>query len=119
VKRIEYDHYGEPARMRLAEFTPRAPQRGEVLLRVAAAAANALDWKIRRGEMKLVTGRRFPRGVGQDLSGTVVRVGPGVQKFAVGEAVFGAAGMAAGAFAEVAVIKAKNLARRPRQRQRP
>ena len=113
VRRIEYDRYGEPTVMRLAEFTPRAPRRGEVLVRVAAAAANAMDWKIRRGEMRLMTGRRFPRGVGQDLSGTVVQVGPGVQTFVVGDAVFGAVGMAAGAFAEVAVVKAKNLARKP------
>ena len=113
VRRIEYDRYGDPSRLRLAEFTPRAPRRGEVAVQVAAAAANAMDWKIRRGEMTLMTGRRFPRGVGQDLSGTVVQVGPGVRDLAVGDAVFGAVGMAAGAFAEVAVVKAKNVARKP------
>lgn len=113
MRRIEYDRYGDPTCLRLADFTPRVPRRGEVHVRVAAAAANAMDWKIRRGQMRWATGQRFPRGVGQDLSGTVVQVGPGVQEFAVGEAVFGAAGMAAGAFAEVAVVKAKNLARKP------
>lgn len=113
MRRIEYDRYGDPSRLRLAEFTPRAPRRGEVLVRVVAAAANAMDWKIRRGQMRWATGWRFPRGVGQDLAGTIVRVGPGVGEFAVGDAVFGAAGMAAGAFAEAVVVKAANLARKP------
>jgi len=113
VRRIEYDRYGDPSRLRLGDFTPRAPRRGEVHVRVAAAAANAMDWKIRSGKMKWVTGRRFPRGVGHDLSGTIVQVGSGVRDFAVGEAVFGAVGMGAGAFAEVAVVRAKNLACKP------
>lgn len=113
VRRFEYDRYGDPSVMRLAEFTPRTPRRGEVAVRVAAAAANAMDWKMRRGQMRAMTGRRFPRGVGQDLSGTVVEVGPGVRTLAVGDAVFGAAGMAAGAFAEIAVVRAKNLALKP------
>lgn len=113
MRRIEYDRYGAASVMRLAEFTPRTPRRGEVLVRVAAAAANAMDWKIRSGQMRMMTGRRFPRGVGQDLSGTVAQVGPGVQGFAVGDAVFGAAGMAAGAFADVVVVRATNLAHKP------
>ncbi|SDD46841.1 NADP-dependent oxidoreductase [Auraticoccus monumenti] len=113
VRRIEYDRFGDPTRLRLADFTPRAPRRGEVQVRVAAAAANAMDWKIRRGDMRWATGRRLPRGVGQDLAGTVLQIGPGVEELAVGEAVFGAAGMAAGAFAEVVVVKTGNLARKP------
>lgn len=113
VKRVQYDRYGDPTRLRLSEFTPRPPRRGEVHVQVAAAAANPLDWKIRRGQMRWAAiGRPFPRGVGHDLSGTVVRTGPGVQEFTV-DAVFGAVGMAAGAFAEVVVVKAANLTHKP------
>ena len=114
VKRVQYDRYGDPTRLRLSEFTPRPPRRGEVHVQVAAAAANPLDWKIRRGQMRWAAiGRPFPRGVGHDLSGTVVRTGPGVQEFTVGDAVFGAVGMAAGALAEVVVVKATNLTHKP------
>lgn len=114
VKRVQYDRYGDPTRLRLSEFTPRPPRRGEVHVQVAAAAANPVDWKIRRGQMRWAAiGRPFPRGVGHDLSGTVVRTGPGVQEFTVGDAVFGAVGMAAGAFAEVVVVKAANLTHKP------
>jgi NADPH:quinone reductase-like Zn-dependent oxidoreductase len=85
-----------------------------VLVRVSAAAANPMDWKIRRGELKFTTGRRFPRGVGHDFAGTVERVGEGVAQFKTGDAVFGAVGMkASGAFAEVVVADAKHLTKKP------
>ena len=35
-----------------------------MLVRVRAAAATPLDWQIRNGATKLMTGRRFPRGWG-------------------------------------------------------
>jgi NADPH:quinone reductase-like Zn-dependent oxidoreductase len=63
VKRLPYDRYGGPEVMRLAEFEPPRPGTDEVLVRVRAAASNALDRKMRNGEMnemKLMTGRSFP-----------------------------------------------------------
>ena len=37
------------------------PQAREVLVAVRASSVNPLDWKIRRGDLKLVTGRSFPK----------------------------------------------------------
>ena len=54
MKRLQYDRYGGPEVMRLAEFEPPRPGPDEVLVRVRAAASNALDWKMRNGEMKLM-----------------------------------------------------------------
>ena len=42
-----------------------------------AAAANPMDWKIRRGEIKALSGFRFPRGLGHDFAGVVGAVGRG------------------------------------------
>jgi len=61
--------------MRLAEFEPPRPGPDEVLVRVRAAASNALDWKMRNGEMKLMTGRAFPRAMGHDFAGVIEAVG--------------------------------------------
>lgn len=47
---------------RRARWRRRA--KGYVLVRVRAAAATPLDWQIRNGATKLMTGRRFPRGWG-------------------------------------------------------
>lgn len=72
MKRIQHDRYGDPGQMRLADFEPSDPGKVEVLVRVSAAAANAMDWKIRRGrgELKFMTGRRFPRGWATTLPGS-------------------------------------------------
>ena len=64
MKRLQYDRYAGPEVMRLAEFELPRPGPDEVRVRVRAAASNALDGKMRNGEMKLMTGRSFPRAMG-------------------------------------------------------
>jgi NADPH:quinone reductase-like Zn-dependent oxidoreductase len=55
VKRLQYHRYGGPEVMRLAEYEPPRPDPDEVLVRAWAAVSNALDWKMRNGEMNLMT----------------------------------------------------------------
>ena len=50
MKRIQYHHYGGPEELRLEEAKQPEPERGQIRVRVMAAAANPMDWKIRRGE---------------------------------------------------------------------
>jgi len=50
-----------------------------VLERVAAASINPPDWKIRNGDMKMLTGSKFPRAMGTDFAGTVEAVGSKVR----------------------------------------
>jgi NADPH:quinone reductase-like Zn-dependent oxidoreductase len=114
IRRIQYHQYGGPEVLRLEDFEPAPPGPGEVLVRVKAAAANAVDWKIRSGEMKIMTGRKFPRGVGLDFAGVVEAVGDGVTQLGVGDEVLGAAGLkASGAFAEMVLADAKAVAKKP------
>lgn len=68
MKRIQYHRYGGPGVLALEELEPGAPGRGEVLVTIAAAAS-PLDAGVRRGWMRLLTGRRFPRGYGHDFAG--------------------------------------------------
>lgn len=113
-RRIQYNRYGGPEQMKLERFTPPEPRKGEVLVRVRAAAANALDWKIRNGELKMLSGRGFPRGLGHDFAGVVEQVGDGVTRFGAGDEVFGSVGMkASGAFGEVVVADIKFIAKKP------
>jgi NADPH:quinone reductase-like Zn-dependent oxidoreductase len=88
----------------------------EVLVQVHAASVNPLDWHFMRGTPYLV---RLDEGIGQpadaqlgvDFAGTVVAVGSAVQRFKVGDAVFGGRD---GAFAEyVAVHEQRALAHKP------
>jgi hypothetical protein len=41
----------------------------EVQLKVMAASINPFDWKLRNGELRVVTGFRFPRAMGSNFSG--------------------------------------------------
>lgn len=114
MKRIQYHRYGGPEVLRLEDVTLPDPGPGQIRVRVKAAAANPMDWKMFKGEMKLITGRTFPRGLGHDFAGVVEAVGPHVTRFNVGDEVYGAAGLkAAGAFAEALVTDDTMVFRKP------
>jgi NADPH:quinone reductase-like Zn-dependent oxidoreductase len=109
MERLQYDKYGGPEVMRLTSFTLALPGEDEVLVRVAAASINPMDWKLRNGDMKLLVGSKFPRAVGNDFAGIVETVGSKVLRFKPGDAVVGTVSMkAAGAFA-TKLITAQNL----------
>ncbi|MUL77019.1 NADP-dependent oxidoreductase [Mycolicibacterium sp. CBMA 226] len=114
MKRIQYHEYGGPDVMRFEDFEPARPGAGEVLVSVRAAAANPYDWKVRNGEMKIMTGRKFPRGLGYDFAGVIAAVGPGVTRLGVGDEVLGAAQIkASGAFAEMVLAEERSVVRKP------
>lgn len=61
----------------------------EVLINIKAAGLNQLDEKIRLGEFKQILPYPLPLVLGHDLAGVVIAVGSKVQKFAVGDEVYG------------------------------
>jgi len=87
---------------------------GEVLVRVEAAGVNPVDWKIREGYMSKFLPIQLPYTLGCDLSGTVEAIGEGVQRFRVGDAVYGYPQLIrSGAFAEAVVMLESELALAP------
>lgn len=114
MQKILYARYGGPEVMRLETVEPARPGPGQVLVRVKAAAINPIDWKLRQGELKFVTGKAFPRGMGSDFAGVVEAVGPGVTRFEPGDEVLGMTTLkASGAFATAVIAEARFLARKP------
>jgi NADPH:quinone reductase-like Zn-dependent oxidoreductase len=114
MRRIQYRQYGGPETMKLEDFEPRAPRQGEVEVMVSFAAINPIDWKVRNGQLKIVTGKKFPRSLGSDFSGTVISVGPGVTRFQRGDAVFGSANIKdGGALGETVIAPETFLAKKP------
>jgi NADPH:quinone reductase-like Zn-dependent oxidoreductase len=88
----------------------------EVLVAIAAASVNPVDWKVRVGELKLITGRTFQKTLGSDFAGVVERVGAGVAVPSVGNRVYGITPMMMrkpGAHAERLVVARKRLRRMP------
>ncbi|HEY1562527.1 MAG TPA: NADP-dependent oxidoreductase [Caulobacteraceae bacterium] len=114
MRRIQYHRYGGPEEMRLEAVDVPQPGRGQVRVRVKAAAANPADCAVRSAHLKVVSGSRFPRGMGHDFAGVVDAVGPEAMRHRVGDEVFGISGIrAAGAFADCLVISEKDLYRKP------
>ncbi|MCA1741992.1 MAG: NADP-dependent oxidoreductase [Bacteroidales bacterium] len=62
---------------------------GQLLIEVRAVSINPVDWKIKQGAARLVTGFRFPRIFGADFAGIVRETGEGVTAFKPGDRVYG------------------------------
>jgi len=110
VKAIVVHEYGGPEVLKYEDYPDPVAGPGDVLVRVAAASVNPIDYKRRAGLTKDFYPMQFPSLIGVDLSGTVAKIGPGVEGFAVGDQVFS---MADNTYAELCVVKATNLAKVP------
>jgi NADPH:quinone reductase-like Zn-dependent oxidoreductase len=110
MKAVVLHEYGPPKNLKYEDFEDPKLGEGEVLVRVHAIGVNPIDWKTRSGAMKEQFGVDFPAILGYDLAGVVSEVAEGVTDFAPGDRVFARTG---NAYAELAVVKAEELARVP------
>src|SRR5580704_13260242 len=85
MKAIVVHQYGGPEVLKLEDYPDPVPGPGEVLVRVAAASVNPIDYKRRAGLTKDFYPMQFPSLIGVDIAGTVVQIGPGVEGFSVGD----------------------------------
>lgn len=87
MRAMVYRSYGGPERLELAELPAPVAEAGRVLIRVACASVNPVDWKKAEGQLRFFQPASFPVVAGYDVSGTVVAVGEGVTGFAPGDRV--------------------------------
>jgi len=111
MKAIVVHQYGGPEVLKFEDYPDPVPGPGEVLVRVAATSVNPIDYKRRAGLTKDFYPMKFPGLIGVDVSGTVVKIGPGTEGFSVGDQVFA---MADNTYAELCVVKAAALAKVPK-----
>lgn len=115
MKAFVLDRYGKQRALRLAEVPNPEPRDDEALVQVHAAGVNLLDSKIRDGEFKLILPYRFPLVLGHDVAGVVVKVGPRVRQFKVGDEVYARPDdFRIGTFAEFVPVKEASLALKPK-----
>jgi NADPH:quinone reductase-like Zn-dependent oxidoreductase len=84
----------------------------QVLVEVKAVSINPVDWKIRRGDARVVSGFRFPRIFGADFAGIVRETGPGVTAFSKGQRVYGSKSILSdrgGALAELRAVEENRI----------
>ncbi|WP_104140070.1 NADP-dependent oxidoreductase [Arthrobacter sp. ZGTC131] len=100
----------------LQESEVAEPTVGErdVLVRVQAAGLNVLDEKIRAGEFKQILPYKLPLIPGNDVAGTVIRVGSKVRAFKPGDEVYARPHQGRiGTFAERIAVDEADLALKP------
>lgn len=113
MKKVIFNQYGNFDDLQMVETAIPAIKENELLVKVKAAAINPLDWKIIEGQMKMVTGSKFPKGVAFDFAGMVEKTGS-QSAFKVGDAVFGAMpAMKGEALAEYLVIAEQSAYKKP------
>ncbi|HEX9207376.1 MAG TPA: quinone oxidoreductase [Steroidobacteraceae bacterium] len=101
---IRVHEYGGPEVMRWEEVEPRAPGRGEALVRQTAIGLNFIDVYERTG---LYAGQ-LPTGLGHEAAGVVEALSPGARGVKIGDRVAYAI-TAAGAYADAWTVPADRL----------
>ena len=114
MKAFIIDRYGKNVSGRIGEMPEPAVQDDDVLVQVHAAGVNALDVKIRSGEFKMILPYKVPLVLGNDVAGTVIKVGAQVSRFKPGDEVYARPDQnRIGTFAEFIAIKQSSVARKP------
>jgi NADPH:quinone reductase-like Zn-dependent oxidoreductase len=78
-----------PLKVGSAPYTPPSP--GQLVIKNGAVAINPFDWVIQMAGGLFLPYLKGPFIGGTDIAGTVLEVGPGVDRFRVGDRVNGAA----------------------------
>lgn len=89
MKAIVYQKFGTADVLQTVEQRKPIIESNQVLVKVKAFSINPMDWKIRKGEMTLMSGLKFPRKTGADFAGIVEEIGASVSGFRKGDEVFG------------------------------
>lgn len=116
MKAVLYTRYGPPQVLQLMDVPRPLPGETQVLVKVLAASANALDWRPLTFPPLILRllggGHSKPKDTsfGADVAGMVESVGAKVTQFKAGDAVFG---VATGAFAEYACADESKIALKP------
>lgn len=114
MKAVVIGRYGGNDAVELAEVPVPSPQRNDLLIKVHAASINPIDWKIRNGMLKIITGGSFPKILGLECAGEVVATGSDVRQFQIGDHVVGFTGVGRlGAFAEYVCVSAGSSFAKP------
>jgi NADPH:quinone reductase-like Zn-dependent oxidoreductase len=107
MKAVVLHEYGPPKNLKYEDVPDPVPGEGEVLIRVAAASINPIDYKMRSGEAGERYPVQFPAILGRDVAGIIRAVGPNVEGFNLGEKVLA---LAWHTYAELVVVKASDIA---------
>ncbi|MEU3187958.1 NADP-dependent oxidoreductase [Streptomyces sp. NPDC006923] len=111
-KAYVFTRHGGPETESLVDRPPPVPGPGQLLVAVRAAGVNPVDWKLREGYRRPGSApAELPAVFGSEAAGVIEAVGPDVEGFAVGDAVFGST--LTGGYAEYTLLPVEVTAHKP------
>lgn len=114
MKAAVFERYGGNEVIGIRQVPEPVPAADDVIIKVHAASINPLDWKIRNGMAKVLTGFSFPKVLGSECSGEIVETGSRIKDFKKGDPVIGFPGIRRlSAFAEYVAVNEKNTFAKP------
>ncbi len=115
MKAIVTNEYGSVEVLKHEEVEKPVIKDDEILVQVHACSVNPVDWKIRRGDAKLLTGRKPPRILGGDYAGIVAEAGRWITNYKTGDAVWGMVNaFKGGTYAEFVKVKKEEIGPKPK-----
>jgi NADPH:quinone reductase-like Zn-dependent oxidoreductase len=111
MRAVVLREYGGPEKLKFEDNIPE-PQisGGTVLIAVAAASVNPIDWKMRSGSRQNDFPLSFPVILGRDVSGVVRAVGANVKHFKPGDRVLA---LSNATYAEVVAVEDSDVTHLP------
>ena len=115
MKAFVVDKYKKKGTLFLVDRSEPQLQDNDVLIRIHATGVSLLDSKLRDGEFELLLAYRPPFILGHDVAGTVIKTGPKVRQFKVGDAVYSRPrDHRVGTFAEFIAVNEADIALKPK-----
>ena len=115
MKAITINRYGSIDVLEYSEIQEPKITPNQLLVKIHATSVNPIDWKIRQGQLQLLSGFNFPIVLGCDLSGVVLEVGEKVDNFEPGDEIYTFVNpLSGGAYAEYIAVPANTAALKPK-----
>jgi len=111
MRAARFASFGGPDVLSIDDIPIPEPGRGEIRVRVKAAAIQPFDRRIRIGQLPLPPGTALPVTTGNEFSGLVDALGPDAAGFSPGDAVAGRRTF--GAVADYVIVPAADIALKP------
>lgn len=104
--------YGGPEVSHLGDLPDPLSGKNQVLVEVKAVSINPVDYKAKRGDLKFLTGSKFPKIFGSDFAGIIKETGNDDPDFKPGDKVYGVVAVIfgkQGAMAQLLAVDKKNV----------
>lgn len=115
MKAVTINQYGSIDVLEYSDINQPQITPNQLLVKIHATSVNPVDWKIRQGQLQLLSGFNFPIILGSDLSGVVLEVGEQVKNFEPGDEIYTFTNpLTGGAYAEYIAIPVNTAALKPK-----